>query len=120
MKIIAHLFVFVLFAMGAQAQEKTAHTLKVGDVLVIDKPSANNYVHIDLPKENIILKQGGTANYESLYLSTIEVVRLKEKKDGSFGVVLKRTDGKQFFNAFPTIEAKVPEALSSGELRKQS
>jgi len=106
--------------MGVQAQEKTAHTLRVGDVLVIDKPSANNYVHIDLPKENIILKQGGIANYESLYLSTVEVVRVKEKKDGSFEVVLKRTDGKQFFNAFPTIEAKVPEALSSGELRKQS
>jgi ferredoxin-NADP reductase len=120
MKIIVHLFVFMLLAMSVQAQEKTAHTLKVGDILVIDKPAANNYVHIDLPKENIILKQGGTANYESLYLSTVEVVRVKEKKDGSFEVVLKRTDGKQFFNAFPTIEAKVPDALSSGELRKQS
>ena len=50
MKIIVHLFVFVLFAMGAQAQEKTAHTLKVGDILVIDKPCSQQLCTHRSPK----------------------------------------------------------------------
>jgi len=119
MKRYVYLLVFVLFALGAKAQDKPENSLKVGDLLVIDKPSAKNYVHIKLPKENTILKQGGIVNYESLYLSTVEVVRVREKKDGSQEVALKRTDGKQFFNAFPTIEANIPDALSSGELEKK-
>ncbi|MDZ7613735.1 MAG: hypothetical protein U5K51_08600 [Flavobacteriaceae bacterium] len=49
----------------------------------------------------------------------MEVVRVREKKDGSQEVALKRTDGKQFFNAFPTIELTSPMLLSSGELRER-
>lgn len=120
MKKLVYLFVFIFFAIGAKAQDKSENSLKVGDVLVIDKPSAKNYVHINLPKENAILKQGGIANYDSLYLNIVQVVRVREKKDGSQKVALKRTDGKQFFNAFPTIEANIPDALSSGELQKKS
>lgn len=93
---------------------------KVGDVLIIDAPKASNYLYIEFPKPNIILKRSGVYSIDSVRGVAVEITMVKERKDGSFLVKLQPMDGKKFFRYWQSVMAHYDKAVASGELRKKS
>ncbi|MCK0192037.1 hypothetical protein [Arenibacter sp. F20364] len=91
--------------------------VKVGDVLEIGRPNAPVYKHIDFPKPNFIIKRGGIANYKRVEGNKVVVTLIKEKKDGTVQVKIKKVDGGKFFKSQTVVSADLKKALQSGELR---
>jgi hypothetical protein len=120
MKKVFIIFAFVLFALQTNAQGIQNPNIQVGDALIIQKPSTPSFKHIYFPRDNFIIKRGGIVNYDNIYANEVHVVRIVDKKDGSQEVVLKRTDGKKFFNTYATVRADLANALESGELSKKT
>lgn len=113
------LFLAILFVVATtniNAQEVNPSEVKVGDVLVIGRPDAPRYKHIDFPRLNFITKKGGIANYKTVEGNKVVVTSVKEKKDGTLQVKIKRTNGSKFFNSHTVVSADLKRALESGEL----
>ena len=91
--------------------------LKVGDVCEIGRPETNTFKHIDFPRENFIIKRGGSANYKSVEGNKVIVTSIKEKKDGTRQVKIKREDGERFFGSHTVVAADFDDAVKSGELQ---
>ncbi|MGC1516754.1 MAG: hypothetical protein WA810_14365 [Maribacter sp.] len=91
--------------------------VNVGDVFEIGKPETNTYQHIDFPRANFIIKRGGIANYKRAEGEVVVVTSVKEKKDGTTQVTIKRKDGGRFFGSHTYVSANVQEAVASGELQ---
>ncbi len=91
--------------------------VKVGDVFEIGKPESNMYKHIDFPRANFIIKRGGIANYKRAEGEKVVVTSVKEKKDGSTKIKIRRTDGGRFFGSHTVVTADFHDALESGELQ---
>jgi hypothetical protein len=108
---------FSVSVLNAQDKTKNETLVDVGDVFEIGKPKANKYKHIDFPRENFIIKRGGLANYKSAEGATVVVTSVKEKKDGTTKIRIKRKDGGRFFGSHTVIQANYKEAISSGELQ---
>ncbi|WP_318310943.1 hypothetical protein [Flagellimonas crocea] len=108
----------ILFAMATNinAQSVSPQEVKVGDILEIGRPDAPQFQHIDFPRANFIIKKGGIANYKRVVGNKVVVTDIKEKKDGTLVVKIKKTDGKRFFNSHPVVKADLKNALESGEL----
>ena len=114
--VIALLFsVSVLNAQEVQSVSTTE--VKVGDVLRIGQPETNAYKHIKFPRANFIIKKGGIANYKRVEGEKVIIMAIKEKKDGSIQIKIKRNDGGRFFGSHNVVAADVEEALESGELQ---
>lgn len=111
-------FTFSIFAMGLYAQSSSKVDIEVGDTFEIGRPDADQYQHIDFPKPNLIIKRGGLANYKRVEGNKVTVTSVKEKKDGTLLVKLKKADGSRFFGSHWQVAANVKEAMASGELRK--
>jgi hypothetical protein len=112
---IALLFsVSMLHAQSSVNQEVT--DVKVGDIFEIGKPEANIYKHINFPRANFIIKRGGIANYKRAEGEKVVVTSVKEKRDGTTEVKIKRTDGNRFFGSHTVVSVDFKEALESGEL----
>ncbi len=112
---IALLFsVSMLNAQSGTNQEIT--DIKVGDILEIGKPETNTYKHINFPRANFIIKRGGIANYKRAEGEKVVVTAIKEKKDGTTQVKIKRTDGNRFFGSHTVVSADFKKAIASGEL----
>jgi hypothetical protein len=112
--VIALLFsVSLLNAQNANL-EKT--NVQVGDTFEIGRPETNSYKHINFPRANFIIKRGGIANYKRVEGHKVVVTDIKEKKDGTTQVKLKRTNGNRFFGSHTVVSADFKEALESGEL----
>ena len=113
---IALLFaVSLLNAQNTPNQETT--DVQVGDVFEIGKPESNKYKHIDFPRANFIIKRGGIANYKRVEGEKVVVTSIKEKKDGTTQIKMKRNDGGRFFGSHKFVAADFNEALTSGELQ---
>lgn len=111
--LIKFVFVAILLSMqNAFAQEKS---LETGTVLEIIKPEGP-FKHVNLPRNNFIIKRGGIANLNSLSGNLVVVTAVNES-EGRKEVVLKRKDGRKFFRNYSTITANWPAALEAGELR---
>jgi len=83
----------------------------------IGRPTADQYKHIDFPRLNIIIKRGGLANFKSVEGNKVVVTSVKDKKDGTTQIKLKRTDGGRFFGSHSTVAADFKDAIGSGELQ---
>lgn len=105
-----------LFSASMLTAQTSTEEVKIGDVFEIGRPAASNYKHIDLPRPNLIIKKGGIANYKKVEGNTVIVTSVKEKKDGTIKIKLKRTDGTRFFGTHPIVSADFTEAMSSKEL----
>lgn len=90
--------------------------VEVGDVFEIGKPETNTYKYINFPRANFIIKRGGIANYKRAEGQKVVVTSIKEKKDGTTLVKIKRTDGNRFFGSHPVVSVDFKEAVESGEL----
>ncbi len=117
------LFFALFLALGSlnlNAQDATfldSKEVKVGEFLVIGNPKSSIYKHIDFPRANFIIKKGGIANYKNLKGNKVIVTSVKEKKDGTIMVKIKRADGQRFFGSHVAVTANLQYALESGELR---
>ena len=112
--LLKYVFVLVILSMqSAFAQERSVET---GTVLEIIKPDGP-FRHLNLPRNNFIIKRGGIANLNALSGNLVVVTAVKEV-EGSKEIVLKRKDGRKFFRNYATISANWPEALEAGELRQ--
>lgn len=107
---------FMAATMTIYAQDAKSTEIKVGDVLEIGRPDSPTYKHIDFPRANFIIKKGGIANYKSVEGNKVVVSAVKEKRDGTLQVKIKRTDGRRFFNSHAVVSADLKSALESGEL----
>lgn len=111
---------FALFSLSLSftviAQERYDDLVKVGDELFIGNPSKVDYQFIEIPRKNFIIKRGGIANMGSLLKNKVTVAQMAFDKNSNPIVVLKRSNGSKFFNAFRTLKADLNGAISSGEL----
>ncbi|TDS17111.1 hypothetical protein DFQ03_1604 [Maribacter caenipelagi] len=103
--------------LHAQDNTNTPSNVNVGDVFEIGKPETNKFKHIDFPRENFIIKRGGIANYRRAHGEEVVVTAVKEKKDGTTEIKIKRNDGGRFFNSHTVVTADFKEAINSGELQ---
>lgn len=109
---------FSINLLHAQANASQTNTkVKVGDVFQIGKPETNKYKYIDFPKANFIIKRGGIANYKRVEGEKVVVTSVKEKKDGSTKIKIKRVDGKRFFGSHSIVAVDFFGAMESGELQ---
>lgn len=108
---------FSVSMLNAQTDiDRTATNVKVGDIFEIGKPETNTYKHINFPRANFIIKRGGIANYKRAEGEKVIVTSVKERKDGTTHVKIKRTDGNRFFGSHTVVSANFKEALATGEL----
>ena len=114
-------FLFAVFSMSlffsTLAQEKYDDLVKVGDELIIGKPSKADYQFIDVPRKNFIIKKGGIANMSSLLNSKVIVTKMAFDKNSNAIVVFKNSNGAKFFNSHRTLKADLNGAIANGELR---
>ena len=119
-----HLFFIVLLLLGTisisaqNTDQIVQEEVEVGDILRIGEPDASKFKHIDFPRANFIIKKGGIANYKRVEGDKVVVTSIKETKDGSLEVKIKRADGKRFFGSHSVVSADLKGALESGELHK--
>lgn len=95
-----------------------AQDVAVGDAFEIGNPESPQYAHLEFPRANFIIKRGGIANYKSVQGQKVVVSSIKEKKDGTMLVKIKRADGNRFFGSHWQVAVNVEKALESGELLK--
>ena len=115
MKKVLFISVMVFWILDLNAQTDPLSATK-GDLFVINKSANQNYRHLDLPRANFIIKKGGIANYKSIVGTRVRVTGVKRNKSGETAVILKREDGRKFFNSFPSITANLDKAIEEGEL----
>jgi len=110
---------FSVHFLNAQNDSKQVQTaVQSGAIFEIGKPEMmNTYQYIDFPRANFIIKRGGIANYKLVEGEKVVVTSVKEKKDGSIQVKIKRKDGGRFFGSHTVVAADFKEAMASGELR---
>ena len=119
MKKLFFTVLFVVATLNINAQSGSSDVLKevkAGDILQIGRPDAPSFKHIDFPRANTIIKSGGIANYKKMEGVKVVVTDVKEKKDGTLQVKIKRTDGGRFFGIHSVVSADIKNALESGEL----
>lgn len=109
--------VFSVCMLNAQTSiNQTPTDVQVGDVFEIGTPETNTYKHINFPRANFIIKRGGIANYKQAEGEKVVVTSIKEKKDGTTLIKIKRADGNRFFGSHTVVSVDFKEALASGEL----
>jgi hypothetical protein len=94
-----------------------AYVVETGDVIEIAKPSASTYKYINLPRPNFLIKRGGIVNFNKLNGQKIEISEIKTTKDCKIEVLVKRQDGKKFFNTLKTLSIDLDEAVEAGEVK---
>ena len=102
-----------LLPLGTANAQQTQVT--EGMVLELVKPDGD-FQHLQVPRKNFIIKQGGIANMHALNGNHVVVEEVQQLGD-QHTVVVRRLDGRKFFRVYPTLTAHWPEALQSGELR---
>jgi hypothetical protein len=107
---------FSVSVLNAQNNVDQTTAVKVGDVFEIGTPESNKYKHINFPRANFIIKRGGIANYKRVQGEEVVVTSVKEKKDGTTQIKIKRNDGGRFFGSHTVVAADFQDALASGEL----
>ncbi len=108
---IAVLTVFFPLSTAKAQQPQIAE----GMVLELVKPDGD-FKHLQVPRKNFTLKQGGHANMHALNGDLVVVEKVQQLGE-QHKVVLRLKDGRKFFRVYPTLTAHWPEALQAGELR---
>ena len=104
----------LLFVCMGQAQ--TTDEIKVGDELTLGAPSTSNYLHVNFPRKNFIMKRNGIADMKKMKGVAVTVVEKVELEDKVTKVTLARKDGKRFFRMRQHVIADLEKALEAGEL----
>ncbi|MGJ5642275.1 hypothetical protein [Formosa sp. S-31] len=115
MKKVLIFAVLVVFGLNLKAENTNPVLVNVGDVATLGAPSAVTYSAVKFPQKNFLLKRGAIVNYNSLAGVQVQVVKVKEN-NGNKTVVLKRADGRKFFNVLSTVTVDVDKAVQNNEL----
>ncbi|MDT0606626.1 hypothetical protein [Croceitalea rosinachiae] len=118
MKRIFFILVILCATVRMHAQEDFSDLVKIGDQLIISKPSQNRYQFIDIPRKNFIIKRGGIANMGSLKNMIVTITEIGDSDNPK--VRFKKSSGGKFFLAYRTLTANLNGAINSGELKIQS
>ncbi|WP_159022949.1 hypothetical protein [Formosa sp. L2A11] len=105
----------LLLGLSVNALTVNPIVVNVGDVATIGAPSTFAYASIKFPKSNFIIKRGGIVNYSNLSGVRVEVVSI-ENINGTRIVVIKRADGRKFFNVLPTAKVELEASVYKKEL----
>ncbi|SIQ42661.1 hypothetical protein [Maribacter ulvicola] len=108
---------FSVSMLNAQDNTVAQTEVSVGDIFEIGKPETNTYKHVDFPRVNFIIKRGGIANYKQVQGEEVVVTAVKELKDGTTQIKIKRNDGHRFFGSHTVVTADYKDAINSGELQ---
>ncbi|MCF7568926.1 dihydroorotase [Sabulilitoribacter arenilitoris] len=103
----------LVFFTSLTYSQNTDTKVNIGDLFIIGE--TDNYKHINLPKRNFIIKQGGIANYESIKGKTVEVTSIKEK-NGNLIATIKLVSKKKFFNSHKYVTVNISKAIDNKEL----
>ncbi len=101
----------VFFILCTLTNAQQLYELKIHQSQTLDYHDITNGQLITLPNTKFIVMMGGLndwdglANYFNIYGSKLIVDSLDRKSDGSKDVVLRREDGREFYDRFPTILA---------------
>lgn len=108
-------FFMMLGVLGLNAQESN-NPVQEGAIFKIANPAGNEYKHINFPKKNFIMKQGGIANNKLVYGEKVVVTEVFNAKDGSTKVRIKPVDGTKFYRALRSVTVDFDDAIKAGEL----
>lgn len=110
---ILYTFLLVFFSSIVYAQSSNSD-ISVGAIYTIGE--ADHYKHINFPRNNFIIKNGGIANYNKVKGKTVEVTSINEKKNGTLVATIKLTSEKKFFNSHKYVTVNINEAINNKEL----
>ena len=88
---------------------------KVGDVLVVNKPSAEHFQHIYFPEPSEIRNKTGNVDYKVVFGMEAKITKVERNGDEVI-VILKPLYGKKFFGHWRSIRANYSLAMEAGEL----
>lgn len=106
----------ILFVSNKMIAQKSTEA-RIGETFKIAQMDESRFSHLNLPRANFIIKEGGIADYSKLAGTQVTVTEVRTNSRNETKVILKRKDGKKFFGSFPEIKADYKKALSSGQLR---
>jgi hypothetical protein len=104
------------FLSGTLYAQSVDSEIRVGDVFTIGVADNNNYKHINFPRPNFIIKKGGIANYKNIIGKKIEIISIKEEKEGSKIATIRLTSKHSFFNSHKYLDVHIEEAIANKEL----
>ncbi len=117
---------YVLFALLAivpflgQAQEQ--FILSLDEFQVIEDPSTSLQSQMRFPRSEKMIVMGGLdnldgmGNYFNVYGSKLIVDRRKTRAEGGYALTLRREDGRDFFDLFPTLSGKLIPVTQLGKI----
>ena len=106
------LTVLVLGIWGGLYAQK-GYFLEWEDYQQVENVSGSLGAEVNLPNRDTVVLMGGlndldrAGNYLNIYGSKLIVERMDQGSQGVLHVILRREDGRTFFNMFPTIRAKL-------------
>ena len=108
-KLLSILFVSICFSSSAQELFR----LQFDTYQYVESKDGALGSHINLPNNNATIIMGGLNdwdgmnNYFNLFGSKLIIDSTDRSSDGIQNVVLRREDGRNFFDLFPTVRAKL-------------
>jgi len=110
--------IFVIAAFSANAQEKVyslnAYKFEAARTDALLDPTFRKLElekdkHLTLPEPLIrnILNQGGIGNTVNIYGKTLIIEEVNPQMDGSVELVMRKENGKSFFNYYPKVKARL-------------
>ncbi len=117
-KTVFFFVVMAFFSLTLTAQNST-NNVNVGDTFVIGEVANDRYKYIKFPRASTVIKKGGVVNYNLLIGKKVEVISLKEKKDGTTIAKIKLVSGKRFFKSHRYVNVDIEKAIESKELQSK-
>jgi len=111
MKKLALIMIFAIITFSVTAQEM--FHLRLNDYQYVENKDGGLNSQLKLPNNNATIIIGGLNdldglnNYINLFGSKLIVDSLNMGSDGIQNIILRREDGRDFFDLFPTVSGKL-------------
>ncbi|NRD20408.1 hypothetical protein HNV08_10155 [Winogradskyella eckloniae] len=111
------MYFFTLLFFGFCFLLSTNNQPKVGDELIIKKPTTQYYKHIYFPKPNILIKRGTVTGYKSVENKLVVVKEVISKENGDYHVVLTQQNNSKFFGFQSHVKSELHKGYRSRRAR---
>lgn len=101
----------VLLGFFGQAQDQ--FLLSIDDYQMVEDPNSLTQHQMRLPNNETVVIMGGLddldgmGNYFNIYGGKLIVDTMNIASNGGYDLTLRREDGRNFYNLFPTLTAKI-------------
>ena len=105
------LVIFIIIPLLGQAQEQ--FLVSIDEYQVVEDSNTSIKSQFRFPFNDMVLTMGGLidldgmGNYFNVYGSKLLVEQISVTSNGIQAITLRREDGKNFYNLFPTLNAKL-------------